>query len=152
MPLISENDQAFLRDKFASDMANSVKMVFFTQKRSPLVVPTGPECEACEETQTLLEEVAGLSDKISLETHDFVADAALARSYGVDKIPATLIINDQGENGLRFFGIPAGYEFASLIEDIIDVSRGGGELTLATKDSLAQLKKDVHIQVFVTPT
>lgn len=151
MPLINERDQAFLRDKFATEMVAPVKLVFFTQKQSPLMVPGG-ECEFCEDTRLLLEEVSGLSDKIGLETHDFVGEAELAKSYRVDKIPATIIVGDQEHHRVRFFGIPSGYEFASLIEDIIDISKGEGELAPATKESLAQLKRDVHIQVFVTPT
>src|SRR3989304_3903940 len=122
MALISERDQAFLRDKFAADLVGPVKMVFFTQGQSPLMVPS-KECEFCEDTLLLLEEVTALSDKISMETHDFVAEAELAKTYRVDKIPATIIVGNQNHHGGRFFGVPSGYEFASLIEDIIAVSQ-----------------------------
>jgi glutaredoxin-like protein len=54
--------------------------------------------------------------------------------------------------GIRYFGIPSGYEFSSLIEDIMMVSSGQSGLSAATKEVLANLEKPVHLQVFVTPT
>ncbi len=48
--------------------------------------------------------------------------------------------------------MPAGYEFATLIEVIIAVSRGSTTVTEETRAALAQVSHDVHLQVFVTPT
>jgi glutaredoxin-like protein len=83
--------------------------------------------------------------------YDFVADKEKAAEYHVDKIPA-IIIQGTEDYGIRFFGIPSGYEYMSLIEGIIDVSKGATGLSQKTKDALKSLQKDVHIQVFVTPT
>ncbi len=58
----------------------------------------------------------------------------------------------QKDYGLRFFGIPSGYEYSSLIEAILDVSKGKTGLNQKTKDALKTIDKDIHIQVFVTPT
>ncbi len=150
MPLISEEDGRFLRDYFAKEIKNPVKLVYFTQKQSRLAVP-GQECMYCKETRDILEEVSGLSAQIELEVYDFVADSEEAAKYGVDKIPAT-VITGAGKGAVRFFGIPSGYEFSSLIEDIVDVSKGATDLSDATKKSLAAVNQDLHIQVFVTPT
>ncbi len=150
MPLISQQDQDFLRDQFAKKMAGEVTITMFTQRESPLTVP-GQECMYCKETRELLEEIAGLSDKIKLQVHDFVADPEEAKAFGVDKIPAVIISNG-AKKGVRYFGIPSGYEFASLIEDIIDVSRGDTDLSPDIKTYLDNIDQDVHIQVFVTPT
>jgi len=62
-----------------------------------------------------------------------------------------LVLSDT-DYGLRFYGIPSGYEFTSLIEDIVDVSRGEAELTDDTRAILARITEPVHLQVFVTPT
>ena len=53
---------------------------------------------------------------------------------------------------MRYFGIPAGYEFSTLVEDLIDVSKGQTNLSEKTREVLSQVDQDVHIQVFVTPT
>ncbi|MCL5264279.1 MAG: thioredoxin family protein [Chloroflexi bacterium] len=150
MPLISADDQTFLRDKFAKELVNTVDIVLFTQGDSPLTV-RGQECAYCKETRQLVEEVSALSDKINLAVRDFVADAEKAKQMGVDKIPA-IVLDSGTEERVKYYGIPSGYEFSSFVEDIIDVSKRSTNLKDNTKQALAQLTKDVHIQVFVTPT
>lgn len=150
MPLIPVDDRNLIRDKFAKELVNPVDIVLFTQHESYLTVP-GQECRYCRDTRELLEEVSSLSDKINFKIYDFVADAEVAKRLGIDKIPAIIIDGEMGER-VRFYGIPAGYEFSSLIEDIIDVSRRGTKLSAATKEALQKLEKDIDIQVFVTPT
>jgi glutaredoxin-like protein len=142
------------KKKFSEELENSVKLLFFTQEPSRLVLPDhlkGQECMFCKETKQLLEEVSTLSDKIKLNIYDFEGDKEKANEYGIDKIPATVIMNEK-DFGIRFFGIPSGYEYASLIETIVDVSKGTTALSQKTKDALKGIDKDIHIQVFVTPT
>jgi alkyl hydroperoxide reductase subunit AhpF len=61
-------------------------------------------------------------------------------------------ILSERDYGIRFFGIPSGYEFSNLIDSIIVASTGVAALSDATKASLAALAGDVHIKVFSTPT
>lgn len=145
MALLKEADQKVLKEKFA-ELKKPVKMIVFTQEM---------ECQYCRETRQLAEEVAALSDSITLEVYDFVAHKEIAEQYKVDKIPATIIM--QGGDGvkdfgIRYFGIPSGYEFSSIIEDIMMVGAGETGLSAATKAWAAGLKEPVHMQVFVTPT
>lgn len=142
MPLLNEKDRAFLVDHLAKAMVNPVKLIFFGQTIA---------CQFCSETQQILEEVAGLSDQITLEVLNLVTDKKVADSYGIDKIPATIVMSEV-DYGIRFFGIPSGYEFNSLIEDIVDVSRGTPSLSAETLEAVAAIEKDIHIQVFITPT
>jgi len=142
------------KKKFSEELENPVTLIFFTQEPSRLVLPEhlkGQECLYCKETRQLLDELSALSDKIKLNTYDFEGDKEKAKEYGIDKIPATIILNEK-DYGIRFFGIPSGYEYASLIETIVDVSKGKTTLGQKTKDALKGIDKDIHIQVFVTPT
>ncbi len=145
MSLLDNDTRNQLTEMFES-LQKSVKVVVFTQEF---------ECQYCTETRQIAEELAALSDKISLEVYDFVADKALADQYGIDKIPATVIVEggDEGKDfGIRYYGIPSGYEFSSLIQDVIMVSAGDPQLSEETKTWLAALETPVHLQVFVTPT
>lgn len=151
MPLISEEDRTFLVDYFSKEIKDPVQIAYFTQHQSTLVVPAVQECTYCKETRELLEEVAGLSDKIDLKIYDFVGDKDEAAQHGVDKIPAT-VITGKGKGKVRFYGIPSGYEFGSIIEGIVDVAKGTTDLSDSTKAALAKITQPVHIQVFVTPT
>jgi glutaredoxin-like protein len=111
------------------------------------------ECQMCAETHQICEEVAELSDNITVEVKDFVADAALAEEMGIDRIPAIAMLGpDNADYNIRFFGIPSGYEFMSLLEGIKLVSKGEADLSDDTKSYLDALEGDLHLQVFVTPT
>ena len=142
MSLISEKDAEFLRGDFEEKLTSPVKLVMFTQEM---------ECQFCAETRQIAEEIAGLSDSISVEVHDFVGESELAASLGIDKIPAIAVQGAQ-DHGIRFYGIPAGYEFASLLEAIKDVAAGDSGLPAEILSDLAKVDKPVRMQVMVTPT
>ncbi len=145
MKLLNDEIRKQLSDEFAN-LTGPVKLVMFTQEN---------ECQYCKETRQLAEELAELSDKIALEVLDFVGDAETAAAYNIDKIPALAVVKDGPEPkdyGIRFYGIPSGYEFSTLIEDIAMVSAGESGLSSDTKAYLAQLDAPLHMQVFVTPT
>jgi alkyl hydroperoxide reductase subunit AhpF len=150
MPLISAKDQQTIRDLFAQRLQQDVTVTYFTQHDSVLSVP-GEECAYCRETRELLEDLGGLSDKLRVEVKDFVRDEAEAKRLGVTRIPA-IVLSGQNKGTVRFFGVPAGYEFSTLVEDLMTVSSGESELLDSTKQSLDALHQDLHIQVFVTPT
>lgn len=150
MALISDKDGQFVKDYFAKELKDPVQIDYFTQHDSKLIIPS-TECMYCKETREILEEVATLSDKIELKVHDYVAELQEAERSGIDRIPAT-VISGNAKGKIRFFGIPSGYEFSSLVEVIADVSKGQTDLSEATKGQLAKLTHDVQIQVFVTPT
>jgi len=131
-------------------MAHPVRMVYFTQGEGGAI-----ECQFCSETRELVQEVSEQSEKLSLEVLDFQADEARARQYGVDKIPALVLLGGDGEpqhRGVRFYGMPAGYEFSSLVEGLRMLGAGDVTIADATREALGRLSKPVHLQVFVTPT
>ena len=150
MPLISEKDQQTLKDRFKRELKNEVTVRLFTQKATGLTIP-GRECRYCDDTQKLLEELTALSSKVHLDVKSFYSDAQEARDAGVERIPAT-VISRNGDSNIKFYGIPMGYEFATIVEDLITVSRGVSPLSLGTRKKLKRIKDPVHIQVFVTPT
>jgi len=125
-----------------ADLADPVTLKVFTQEM---------ECQYCKETHELVEEVAALSDQLSMEVYDFVADKAVADQFGIDKIPAIAVVGAK-DYGIRLFGIPSGYEFGTLIEDIKLASEGDSGLAPETRAAVARLTKPVQIQVFITPT
>lgn len=149
MPLIPDKDRQVIKETLDKDMKAPVKLMFFTQHESGLAIP-GQECLFCRETHQLLEEVVSINSLLNLEVYDFVKDADKAREYGVNKIPA--LIFDGDKKRVRFYGMPSGYEFVTLIEGILDMSKGDSGLEAETKAALKGLERDVHIQVFVTPT
>ncbi len=154
MELLNEPIKEATRKKLEAELVNPVRLILFTQEPGRLILPDsvkGQECPYCQETRQLLEELAALSPKIQLEIHDFVAERELAENLKVDKIPAILVWGEKDYN-LRFFGLPAGYEYASLLKAIIQASQGKTDLQPSTREALTKINSAVHIQVFVTPT
>ena len=140
------------------DVKGQIREIFAQLKEPVQVLFFGKEddCEYCDDTRQLVEEVTALSDKLELSVHDLDKEAGLAQQYQVDKVPGLVLAGRDGDQildyGVRFSGIPSGHEFSSLIHDLILVSGRDSGLTEQTREFLSKLEKPVHLQVFVTPT
>ncbi len=142
MPMLSDKDRRFLEDYLKKGLTGPVTIKLFTQTIS---------CQFCRETQQLMEEVAALSDKIELQVYNLITDKEVAEAYGIRRIPAAVVMGAK-DYGIRFYGIPSGYEFNTLIEDIVAVSNDAHGLPEEVLAQLAQVQEPVHMQVFITPT
>jgi glutaredoxin-like protein len=142
MSLIPDEHKEHLRVELNEKLENPVKIIMFTQE---------VECQFCAQTRQLINELAGLNDKIKVEIYDFVKDSEKAKEYGVDKVPAVVIVGEK-DYGIRFYGMPYGYELQTLLEGVINVSRGRTDVSEETRKKLREIKTPVHIQVFVTLT
>ncbi len=141
MGLFKESDKKIIRSKLGT-MKDAVSITYFTQEI---------ECAYCRETHDMLKEVSELGDKLRLEVFDFQRDKTEAEKYKIDKIPA-IVVQNQKDYGIRFYGVPAGYEFSTFLEDLIMVSQGNSGLSHPAREVLKTVAQPVHIQVFVTPT
>ncbi|MDD2331990.1 MAG: thioredoxin family protein [Candidatus Cloacimonetes bacterium] len=141
MPILDDKVISEVK-KILGSMVKPVTLKLFTQ---PF------ECGFCKETHNLLDELVTASEKLSLEVQQFDQDKDEVQKYGIDKIPAIAILGEK-DYGIRFYGIPSGYEFSSFLNAILMVSTGIVKLTEDTKAFLNKLQNPVHIQVFVTPT
>ena len=141
MALIGEDDAQEIRERL-KEMVNPVKLVHFTQELN---------LEYGREAKELIEELAALSDKLSVEVYNFLLDKEKVAEYNVDKVPATAVRNGK-DYGIRFYGLPAGYEFSALLDAIMDVSKGDSGLGPESKEKLSNVTQPLHLEVFVTPT
>jgi alkyl hydroperoxide reductase subunit AhpF len=142
MPMLTDRDREAVRKEFQR-IQGPVTLVVFSQE---LVAG-----ELCRQNEQLVREVAELDDRIRVEVLNPAIERERAEAYGVDQVPA-LVVEGARDYGIRFFGIPSGYEFSNLIDAIIVASSGEPALSEATKASLSALTGDVSIKVFSTPT
>lgn len=118
-----------------------------------LLVFTKPEgCDYCDTIVELTTELSDIVENLSVEVFDMTEDTDQAETYNIDKAPAIAIVG-KDDYGLRFFGIPANYEFSTLLHGI-QVAAAGASMQLddETRDYLQGLETPIHYQVFVTPT
>lgn len=142
MNILPESQIKHLRTDLSQKLVDPVTLVVFTQEY---------ECDYCKEARELAQEFASLTDKIKVEVFDLVKDKEKAEEFDVDKVPAIVIIGPK-KSHVKFYGIPAGYEFSTFLKDIIQLSRGQTELSNVTRQALVGIKAPVNIKVFVTPT
>jgi alkyl hydroperoxide reductase subunit AhpF len=141
------------------ELSNQIKELFDAQLISPvelLYFSSHETCDTCDESEQLFEEIVSLSDKIQIKKYDVNENQSIVEKYNVQLTPGLVIAGGGGvepvDYGIRFAGIPSGYEFGSLIQAIILVSKRDSGLKPAIRSQLKELKKPVHLQVFVTPT
>jgi glutaredoxin-like protein len=142
------NDQIVkqIKDAFA-EVKEPVEVLLFGSRDN---------CDYCNETKQLLEEVTALNDKLELSVYDIQEHPDVASKFNVTNAPGIVIAakdNVEVKNlGIQFSGIPSGHEFSTLINDILIVSRRESGLDAKTREFLKNLDKPLHLQVFVTPT
>ena len=123
-------------------LSSPVRLVFFTQTFG---------CDTCLPARQAADRIAALSERVTVEEHNLVLDREQVAEYGVERAPALAVVGTQ-DAGMRYYGIPDGYEIESLV-DAIEIAAGGGPaLSDETLDALDALDRDVHLRVFVTPT
>ncbi len=130
-----------------AELEQPVAMLFFGSQDN---------CEYCDSTRQLLEELAETHEQLSLQVYDLDRDDETAARFHVDKAPSVVIAAKDGDDiidyGIQFSGIPSGHEFSTLISDILMVSKRDSGLSPKTREYLRDLKQPVLLQVFVTPT
>lgn len=128
--------------KRLSEITNDVKLVLFTQTFN---------CDTCVETEALMRAVCELSERLKLEILNPHVNRERAEQYKVERVPALIVEGDR-DYGIRYFGAPGGYEFASLLEDLVAVGKRESGLSEASKEKIRALTEPLHLKVFVTPT
>ena len=123
-------------------LSSPVRLVFFTQTFG---------CDPCLPARQAADRIAALSELVTVEEHNLVLDRERVAEYGVEWAPALAVVGAR-DAGMRYYGIPDGYEIESLV-DAIEIAGGGGPaLSDDSLEALDKLDRDVHLRVFVTPT
>src|SRR3990172_11835511 len=122
MASLSAQDEQAVRNELAK-LTGPVKLTVFASE-------LGPETNG--RTVALVKEVAALSDKLSVEILNPFIDKERAAAYGVEVTPA-VVVEGAEDYGIRFLGLPGGYEFANLIDSILVASSAPPPPTHATQ-------------------
>jgi glutaredoxin-like protein len=154
--VIPLKDQELIRQKFAAELLGPVKIDYFTERELSIEVPGRRPCAYCKPVRELLQELAALSELISLRVHIFEEAAEERTKFGVERIPGIVLRGAQQAGGpralLKFYGMPGGTEFPAFLESIVDISRGEVLLSKESVKELNGVREDVLVRVFVTPT
>lgn len=127
-----------------------VEMLVYTAGR--LVVPGQEPAGEEQATLALLREVADTSERLSVVERSLGADPD-ARARGIVRTP-TIVLRERGSDrdNVRFIGLPAGYEFQTLVEALRMIGSGDSGLGEESAAQVAGIDQPVRLQAFVTPT
>jgi glutaredoxin-like protein len=145
---LDEKTQAQVREMLAP-IQTPVEVVLFIT--AGLELP-GQEVGLQRETLGLLREVVALNPNLSLEQRSLHADPE-AQALGLSHAP-TILLREKGSqrHNIRFLGLPAGYEFSTLIEALLMLGTGETKLGEKSQADLQKVASPVRMQAFVTPT
>ena len=140
MSALGDRDAVAVREVLAALERN----VEVTLELGPTATPVtllaagGREIDTGAETRRLVEAVCAESDRVAL---------TVVERDEPGPWPRTTI-----GPGLRYLGMPLGYELTTLVHGILEAGRAESTLSAATLGQLASLERDVTVDVFVTPT
>ena len=144
MSLLSERDRQTVQSHLAA-LTHDVTLLFFTQ--------TIGAPETVTIARQVVDEVASLSDRITVEEVNLILDRERSAQFGIDRIPGIVLLRDGADTRMRFLGAPAGYEFSSLVESILLAGTDDSGLTDESKQLIAEKATGpLDVKVFVTPT
>jgi alkyl hydroperoxide reductase subunit AhpF len=107
-------------------------------------LPGARDIDFGAETERIVEGLAALSDRVTFRVEE--------EPPGFERYPAIAVLPEGEDVGLRYYGLPWGYELASLIGAVIEAGRPTPSLKPESLERLAALDRDLAIDVFVTPT
>ena len=142
MSLLDERVRADLEKEFA-ELKHPVRLAVFSQA----IADPGTE-----QVKRLVEEVAEIDSKLSCEPYNYVLDKDKVELLGIQRVPAIAVLGENSDPGIRFYGLPSGYEFGTVIDAIRQVSSGDSGLSEETREALGKIEKPIHLQLFSTPT
>jgi alkyl hydroperoxide reductase subunit AhpF len=142
MAILTDDVTRQLKEEFQR-LVNPVRLAVFSQALAE------PESE---QVRRMVEELAALDNRLTLESYNFVLDTEKVAELKIARIPAIAVLGADKDHGIRVYGMPTGYEFGTLIDAILDVSSGDSGLAAETRAILGGLTSPVHLQVFSTPT
>jgi len=143
MALLSNEDREYLKGIFTG-MKRNVNILLFTTEEKEF-------CTFCNDIKSILDELKSISDKIQIQEFSFENNKDEVAKYDVKRGPALVLMADK-DLGVKYYGIPAGYEFSSLVEDIVDIGNDTISIDEGLLETVKAISKPVHIQVFVTHT
>jgi alkyl hydroperoxide reductase subunit F len=118
-----------------------------------LVVAVGPEEAPLAGSQDvdfggemvrLCESLAELGDGVTCRVEH--------QPDGVPRFPAVSIRPEGRDAGVRYDGLPWGYELGSLVGAVVEAGRVEPSLRPESLAKLEELDRDLSLEVFVTPT
>ena len=142
MPIFGADEEPRVRELLDALERPVELVVAHGPEETPL--PGARDLDFGAETERVVSELCALSDRVTFRVEE--------EPPGFERYPAVAVLPEGEDVGLRYYGLPWGYELASLIGGVIEAGRITPSLKPGSLERLAALDRDLAIDVFVTPT
>lgn len=151
MAIFRPEDESRVRELFAELLVRPVELLV---AHGPEETPVGGsrDTDFGAETERVVRELAELSPSVSVRVEEQPDGAADTSSPRFERYPAVSVQPEGRDVGVRYYGLPWGYELSSLVGAVLEAGREESSLSAETLERLVALDRDVAIDVFVTPT
>jgi alkyl hydroperoxide reductase subunit AhpF len=148
MAIVDDRLREELRTRFADRLREPVRLQLFIRPGSGrLILPSGVGCATCPDAREIAEAIAEAGgERISLEVVDITI-----QPDGVESVPTLRIGPADQEPRIAYQGLPAGFEFATVIDAVERVSRSEVGLNDTSLDRLKLISEPVEVMIFTTP-
>jgi hypothetical protein len=149
MAILTEQLQQQVKDRFAERLSGPVQLHFYTKPGSGrLILPSGLGCPTCPEARELVEGLeAAAPDLVTLQVTDVTTEETDIR-----EVPTLTLAFPGEEPRIRWLGLPAGYELATVVDAMERVSSGEHGLSDKTLEMLGKVTEPIDVTIFATPT
>jgi alkyl hydroperoxide reductase subunit AhpF len=142
MAIFRPEDEAQVRTLFDGLERPVELLIAHGPEETPL--PGARDVDFAAETERV---VAGLAE---LSAH--VRYRVETEPAGFERYPGVAVLPEGRDSGVRYYGLPWGYELGSLIGAVLEAGRSASSLKPDSLERLEALDRDLSIDVFVTPT
>lgn len=142
MAILRPEEEARARELLSALERPVELLVALGQEETPL--PGARDVDFGAETLRVAEGLAELSERVTVRVEH--------EPEGFPRFPSVAIRPEGRDAGVRFDGLPWGYEIGSLIGGVLEAGRRDSSLRPESLEALAALDRELAIDVFVTPT
>lgn len=149
MAVIPSQIQRQLEARFQERLREPVELTLYTRPSAGrLILPSGMGCATCDDARQLAEALEQAApEHISLKVVDITSEAS-----SVQEVPTLTVAPPGEEPRVRWQGLPAGYEFSTVVDAIERISADGHGLGETSLQRLGLLTEPLEVMVFTTPT
>jgi alkyl hydroperoxide reductase subunit AhpF len=142
MAIFRPEDEVRVRELLAALERPVELLVAHGPEETPLVGARDVDFGA--ETERVVGELCALSESLSMRVEE--------EPLGFDRYPAVAVRPEGRDAGVRYYGLPWGYELGSLLGAVLEAGRLESSLKASSLERLQDLDRELAIDVFVTPT
>lgn len=143
---IAKAEQQAVASMLAEHLRGPVAIDVWSRKESPLLRPDRDPCTHCDDVVKVARQLASLHPGLSITLYDLDRHAQRAAEAGIDRPPVTVLRGRYGRE-LRMAGLWAGLLFPAVFDCIIMLGAGATPLAEASKQALAELPRDMPVEV-----